>query len=82
MRFGSAEPPILDLRGLKCPLPVLRARKALRRLSSGGEIVILATDPLAGLDIPHMAAEDGHRLLRRWREGEADAFHLARGDVA
>ena len=72
------EPTVLDLRGLKCPLPVLRTRKALRRLPPGGEIVVLSTDPLAGLDIPHMAAEDGHRLMRRWREGEASAFHLAK----
>ena len=75
-------PTVLDLRGLKCPLPVLRTRKALRRLPAGAEIVVLSTDPLAGLDIPHMAAEDGHRLLRQWREGEAVAFHLAKDDSA
>lgn len=74
-----SEPTILDLRGLKCPLPVLRTRKALRRLPPGGAIVVLSTDPLAGLDIPHLAAEDGHKLLRRWEEGEASAFHLVKG---
>ncbi len=74
-----SEPTILDLRGLKCPLPVLRTRKALRRLRPGAAIVVLSTDPLAGLDIPHMAAQDGHRLLRHWEEGEARAFHLVKG---
>ena len=75
---GVSEPPILDLKGLKCPLPVLRTRKALRRLPPGGAIVVLSTDPLAGLDIPHMAAEDGHRLVRQWQHGEATAFHLVK----
>lgn len=42
------------------------------------ELVVLSTDPLAGLDIPHMVAEDGHRLVRHWREGETSAFHLAK----
>ena len=73
-----SEPTILDLRGLKCPLPVLRTRKVLRRLPPGAELVVLSTDPLAGLDIPHMVAEDGHRLVRHWREGETSAFHLAK----
>jgi tRNA 2-thiouridine synthesizing protein A len=53
----------LDLKGLKCPLPVLRTRKALRRLASGALVEIETTDPLAGLDIPHMCNEDGHALV-------------------
>ncbi len=73
-----SEPTILDLRGLKCPLPVLRTRKALRRLPPGAALVVLSTDPLAGLDIPHMAVEDGYTLVRRWQEGDASAFHLVK----
>lgn len=73
-----SEPTILDLRGLKCPLPVLRTRKALRRLPPGSALVVLSTDPLAGLDIPHMAAEDGHKLVRQWEESGASAFHLVK----
>ena len=73
---GVSEPPILDLRGLKCPLPVLRTRRALRRLPSGAAIVVLSTDALAGLDIPHMAAEDGHQLVRQWVEDGVSGFHL------
>jgi tRNA 2-thiouridine synthesizing protein A len=53
----------LDLRGLKCPLPVLRARKALAALAPGGELTLLATDPMAAIDIPHMCNQDGHTLL-------------------
>ena len=52
----------LDLRGLKCPMPVLRTRKALRRLSAGQTLSILCTDPLASIDIPNLALQDGHRL--------------------
>lgn len=60
----------LDLRGLKCPLPVLRARKALRTMAPGARLVVACTDPLAVIDIPHMAREDGHAL---------EAQHVADG---
>jgi tRNA 2-thiouridine synthesizing protein A len=49
----------LDLTGLKCPLPALATRKALRRLPAGGTLVVVATDPLAGIDIPNAAREEG-----------------------
>ena len=75
------DPILLDLRGLKCPLPVLQTRRALRRLTPGAELLVLSTDPLAVIDIPHMIAEDGHSLLRQWREGDATAFRIARGDA-
>ncbi len=52
----------LDLRGLKCPLPVLRTRKALRRLASGERLAVLCTDPLAVIDIPHLARSEGFRI--------------------
>ena len=44
----------LNLRGLKCPLPALKTRKALTRLASGDELVVECTDPLAGVDIPNL----------------------------
>jgi tRNA 2-thiouridine synthesizing protein A len=46
------EPIIVDARGLKCPLPVLKAEKALAQLPAGAELVVLATDPMARVDIP------------------------------
>jgi tRNA 2-thiouridine synthesizing protein A len=52
----------LDLRGLKCPLPVLHARRALSKLRSGNILIVRCTDPLAAIDIPHMVAEGGHSL--------------------
>jgi len=53
----------LDLRGLKCPLPVLRLRKHLRDIASGARIRIETTDPLAMIDIPHFCQESGHLLI-------------------
>lgn len=51
---------VLDLRGLKCPLPVLRARKHLASREHGDVVTVMTTDPLAVIDIPHMCHEDGH----------------------
>ena len=54
----------LDLRGLKCPLPAMLAKKALARLPSGTTLTVLADDPLAVVDIPHMCHGEGHALDR------------------
>ncbi|OCW58251.1 sulfurtransferase TusA family protein [Hoeflea olei] len=64
----------LDLRGLKCPLPVLRTRKYLRTLESGARVTVETTDPLAVIDIPHFCREDGHRLLGSEPTGGGHAF--------
>ncbi|WP_340159082.1 sulfurtransferase TusA family protein [uncultured Hoeflea sp.] len=53
----------LDLRGLKCPLPVLKTRKHMRGLATGSRLRIETTDPLAVIDVPHFCREDGHQLL-------------------
>ena len=53
----------LDLRGLKCPLPALKARRALGDLPGGAVLLVEATDPMAAIDIPHMVREAGHFLL-------------------
>jgi tRNA 2-thiouridine synthesizing protein A len=60
-----ASPTAFDLRGLKCPLPVMRTRKRMAALSSGALLLVETTDPLAVLDIPHFCHEDGHRLERQ-----------------
>ncbi|MBW8708083.1 MAG: sulfurtransferase TusA family protein [Alphaproteobacteria bacterium] len=52
----------LDLRGLKCPLPALMTRKALARLTPGAGLTVLADDPLAAVDIPHMCHTLGHAV--------------------
>jgi tRNA 2-thiouridine synthesizing protein A len=52
----------LDLRGLKCPMPALLAKKALARLSSGAVLRVLADDPMSVVDIPHMCHGEGHAV--------------------
>jgi tRNA 2-thiouridine synthesizing protein A len=52
----------LDLRGLKCPLPAMLAKKALARLEAGAALIVLADDPLAVVDIPHMCHGEGHAV--------------------
>lgn len=54
---------LLNLRGLKCPLPALKTRKALTRLAAGEELVVECTDPLAGIDIPNLLRETGDKLI-------------------
>jgi tRNA 2-thiouridine synthesizing protein A len=59
----------LDLRGLKCPLPALMARRAVLRAPPGAEIEVTADDPLAAVDLPHMCAQEGFDVLDVARDG-------------
>ena len=54
---------IYDLRGLKCPLPVLKARKRLAAMPAGSRLWIETTDPLAVIDIPAFCRDDRHQLV-------------------
>jgi tRNA 2-thiouridine synthesizing protein A len=51
---------IIDCRGLKCPLPVLKMEKRLSQLAAGASFVVLATDPMAKIDIPLFCRQNGH----------------------
>lgn len=66
----------IDLRGLKCPLPALRARKALSRLAAGDLLVVECTDPLAAIDIPNLVRETGDQLEQSDRSGELLVFRI------
>ena len=52
----------LDLAGLKCPLPALKTRKALKTLPPGDRLEVLCTDPLAVIDIPNLIRETGDKV--------------------
>ena len=52
----------LDLTGLKCPLPALMTRKALKALLPGDLLEVHCTDPLSVIDIPNLIRETGDRL--------------------
>ena len=54
---------ILDLRGLRCPLPVLKARKAVKAMAAGTEVSVLVTDPSAPEDFQDFCALMGHEWL-------------------
>jgi tRNA 2-thiouridine synthesizing protein A len=62
----------LDLSGLKCPLPALKTRKALKSLMPGDRLEVRCTDPLAVIDIPHLVGVVGDHLESIER-GERDA---------
>lgn len=66
----------LDLRGLKCPLPVLRVRKALSEAAEGTLLVVHCTDPLTAIDLPHLARENGDMIEQRPDEGRILVFHI------
>jgi tRNA 2-thiouridine synthesizing protein A len=53
---------MLDLRGLRCPLPALKTRKALSRVAAGARLRVECTDPLAVIDIPHLIQTTGDVL--------------------
>ena len=52
----------LDLRGLRCPLPVLKTKKALAMLPAGATLTVLTDDPLASVDLPNLARETGEQI--------------------
>ena len=52
----------LDLTGLKCPLPALKTRKALKSLKPGDRIEVQCTDPLSVIDIPNLIRETGDKV--------------------
>jgi tRNA 2-thiouridine synthesizing protein A len=68
-----------DLRGLKCPLPVLKTRRRLKDMATGCELTIETTDPLASIDIPHFCREDGHQLLLSERTETGHRFVIRKG---
>ena len=67
---------ILNLRGLKCPLPALRARKALGALQAGDLLIAECTDPLTAIDIPNLLRETGDTMVSSGREGDVLVFRI------
>ncbi|MGA2128546.1 MAG: sulfurtransferase TusA family protein [Xanthobacteraceae bacterium] len=69
---------VLDLRGLRCPLPVLRAKKAMRNVPIGGILVVECTDPLTVIDIPHFVNQTGHALSAQERADDVYIYRIVR----
>lgn len=68
----------LDLSGLLCPLPVLKARKRLEAMAPGCILTVIATDPMSAIDMPHFCNEQGHELLDQQQDGPALIFRIKR----
>lgn len=71
----------LDVTGLQCPLPVLKARKRLQALPAGARLVVTASDPASVIDFPHFCAEAGHRLLEQRAGDGVYVFTLEKGTL-
>ena len=68
----------LDAKGLNCPLPILKAKKALATLPAGGTLEVLATDPGAVKDFAAFCRTTGHELVEQSQEGNVYRFVLRR----
>ena len=69
---------VLDVKGMRCPLPVLRANRALRGMAPGDRLRVLATDRAAVADFQAYCRETGHALLASSDEGEMFSFLIRR----
>ena len=72
----------IDARGMLCPLPVLKARKALAGMQAGAVLRLIATDPASWIDVPHFCAEVGHVLLSATDAEGEKTYLIRRGSVA
>jgi len=70
----------LDLSGLKCPLPALKTRKALKPLNPGDVLEVCCTDPLSVIDIPNLIRETGDKVEITERDERRIVFLIEKGD--
>lgn len=68
----------LDLTGLKCPLPALMAKRAMKKSAPGTIVEIVADDPLAAIDLPHMCRQEAIEILQIERDGDSVRLWLRR----
>jgi len=65
---------VLDAKGLNCPLPILKAKKALNQVPSGGILQVLSTDPGSVADFAAFCRQTGNELIESKTEGDAFIF--------
>jgi len=68
----------LDAKGLNCPLPILRAKKALGEMASGQVLRILSTDPGSVKDFAAFSKQTGNELLSSAEKGKEFEFYIKR----
>ena len=72
----SGDITVLDVCGLDCPMPLLKAKKALNELSAGALLRVIATDPGSERDFQTFSRQSGHALLEFDREGDKFIYLL------
>ena len=72
----------LDLTGLKCPLPALKTRKALKSVKAGDFLEVHCTDPLSVIDIPNLIRETGDRIEIKQSDENRIVFLIEKVDEA
>jgi tRNA 2-thiouridine synthesizing protein A len=72
----APEDAVVNMRGLKCPLPTLKTRKLLSRMTAGEVLVIECTDPLTAIDIPNLIRETGDKLEGSIKNGRVLTFTI------
>ena len=72
----ASGPPPVNMRGLKCPLPALKTRKLLAKMSPGEVLTIECTDPLTTIDIPNLIRETGDKIEDSGKSGRVLTFRI------
>lgn len=78
---GTSITETYDLRGLNCPLPVLRSKKRLAGMEPGARLWVETSDPLAAIDIPAFCNEAGHRIIQTLPVSGGNRFLIERGEA-
>lgn len=78
---AEAAETLLDVKGLKCPMPLLKAKKALNELPPGGLLRVLATDPGSERDFETFSRQSGHALLAFERNDDVFIYLLKKKDA-
>jgi tRNA 2-thiouridine synthesizing protein A len=76
--LSSLADEVIDCIGLKCPLPVLKTEKRIAQLKPGARLVVLATDPIAKIDIPLFCTQNGHQC-EMTVDGDVLRFAIVKG---
>ena len=71
---------VLNVKGLNCPLPILKTKVAINRMTPGQVLHVLATDPLAVVDFRSFCARTGHELLKLVDDPEVCEFYIRKVD--
>jgi tRNA 2-thiouridine synthesizing protein A len=71
-----SQPQLLDVKGLNCPMPLLKAKQALNALDPGQRLEVRATDPGSVRDFEVFSQQSGHKLLESRQEGDTYIYVL------